>query len=333
MSTRDISDDLHRSARTTGTTDRIISILQSLQKRSPPIQDDTLLESVIFSPLRDVHPTTFTITQPGGPDDRDVHHDPAGYRRRPPAVLYPHALTYDTANAGGLSYPSDATRRVFGAGAQTDGASHVQISGDAATLKPADAVSFVMWLRVEQMDVHTPSDIIAGFGDGAGSTLGPRIDVTSSHDGDTITFRRAQLNHAGGASVTSDLRIHPDTDWHHLVWVVSPVNRDKLYWDGVLTAYTHGIRMPANAGAIRYQNGNFNVLGSGTPGYYAPSGTDLAWLSYIRGDVSGVAGWIAADRAGLRDFSPPGIHEILTIPFAGTPYPEPAATPAICYPT
>ena len=333
MSTRDISEDLHRSARTIGTAANIMSILQSLQKRSPPVQDDTLLETLVYSPLRDRHTTGFSIGTPTGLESRDVHHTPVGYRRRPPAVLYPHALSYDTANAGGLSYPPAAARRVFGAGAMTDGASHIQVSGDAATLKPADAVSFVMWIRVEAMDVHTPADIIAGFGDGAGSTLGPRIDVTSSHGGDTITFRRAQLNHNGGASITSDLRIHPDTDWHHLVWVVSPTARDKLYWDGVLTAYTHGIRMPANAGAIRYNAGNFNILGSGAAGYYAPAGTCLAWLSYVRGDVSATPGWIAADHGGLRDFSPAGITEILTIPFAGTAHPEPVATPAICYPT
>ena len=317
MSVRDFSNDLHKSSRTIG-FERILNILQSLQKQTPKIEDDDLLRFFMYGPLTDVHDTDITLSPESIREIlNSVHYATKIYKKYIPLQVKPYDLTHDNSdNTLALRLASNlhpARPPIFSAGVFTPGNASLRIN-DHPLLNPTDALSIAFWVFVPY-DIPTflpffekripPDDFSFSF-------LVSHIPTNNL----VMRFKESNGNICvlnGAATVNA---------WNHVTVTFHENDTTKLYINNILQEelQTTSSLNVTSARVQIFQGVN-----------YAPEGLGIAWLSLIHGDVSIIPNWIRNDMNGIRDMDHPELEEITTMPFLRNLRPEPNAVPGFCY--
>ena len=320
MSIRDFSQDLHKSSRTVG-FEKILSILQSLQKQTPKIEDDDLLRFFMFGPLSDIHNTDILFSGESILDFSGYHHyNQNEYRKYIPQQSKVYDLQHNHTQATGVTFTMNGATSTkppkFGAGAFTDGNSIITIADDPI-LNPTDSISIAFWIYVpEGLTTFTPFLEKRHLGEDFS------FSFLISHFANNRFACRFKESNGNICILNAPAEAN---QWVHVVMTFSENDTTKIYTNGVLR---ESLNTTSSLNVVDTTIQIFKSVG------YTPAGVGLAWLSIIHGDVSKVPNWISNDYIGIRDLDQnanSNLEEILSIPFANSLDPQPNATTGLFY--
>lgn len=287
-------------------TDLMARLILFYQKSIETPEDDTVVTNLLYSPLIDLHDTTFDIV--GGDIEQvefDNHIGSSGYSKIQELPFHSDPLIYDFTNASGISHhqPDQNVGTRFGGAAITNGSSNMMIE-DHPSLDFTDEFTMVCWAYLKIgtgqqgfiFDKSGPNQISLD------RLSNDRLEFIIELD--TIKFLFSP--------------VAPSSDgWHHIV-VTSKSGEQKLYLDNVLVDSDSATGTFTSTADFHI----FSTQGGSTP---LQSGEGLAWLSIFAKFVD--SAWVDKDFNGVRDLR--GIDELICFPFMNNLKPEPPMTSGI----
>jgi hypothetical protein len=316
MSSSDFGEDLSRSNLP---LEIIAKLMTNAQQQAEPLENDTDIDYEIVSPLEDIHNVGITAGSADVDDDtdQDLNANVAMFRRVPESP-FPYDLVHVT-SGGSLAFPIDG--RIFSAGAETDGATKINITDDTL-LNPTDKFAWIMML-------YPVANTVAGGG--GTSTLLHKGDGTWTPSAWTVMYANPATEgdnmlsikvRVGGSNKQFVYNYTPLT-WVTLgvSWEGGSVNELKFYVNGVKTGSTI-----STTGTLDVVAGDMSVFGRANSTHYAYSGSKIAWLTVL--NAAPAASWFLDVHNGILDTTETNA-EITTIPFWSNENAQPNCTPGI----
>lgn len=278
------------------TTKDIQSIITSFQSFPKQVDEDVDLELIIHdNEIRERVQTA--LINPGGQilsKTRD-RADGMTYIREIPTTVNVYPLEHSYNGTGSIV----TTGRQFEGGWETDGTYYQSVS-NASRLNPTTDLGIVGWLYV-------PTGITSGkivFKD-------TQYDLNISA-ANTLSFH-VNSNTPVTATFTNDT-------WFHFAVTYNTSNGQNIYINGT------SINSDATTGNITTSSNNLGIFATPSGGTLVGSGTRIAHLSILDGDLS--PSWIGNHRDGVLDTN--AETEITTIPFVAHDRPKPDASVGRC---
>jgi len=107
----DYAEDLIRGQKTISSS-VMAQLILAFQKSIKVPEDDTVIDNLIFSPLIDIHNTSFDIFGSDLESEEFTNHTSSlGYRKILKTPFHSDPLTYDLSNALGIAFPQPAKHR------------------------------------------------------------------------------------------------------------------------------------------------------------------------------------------------------------------------------
>ena len=307
----DFADDLVRSAKTLP-NDLLYKLILAYQKSLATVENDTVEDHFVYSPLIDLHDTeiTFIQTQINETDFTNHINGPRPYFVKKSRSISSYSLVHDLTNAGGLTYETLANSK-FRGGVITDGASWFQINHHES-LVSTDRITISFWLKIADTTPATGKKVIFEKGDETGGRYGctfinGRLRFFATVDGQRHT-------------VIVDI---PEDEWCHFIFIFNEfsLNVHVNHNEDATSTQPEGVTLTHNTEPLTFFKGL-------TTDSYAPAGISMAWFSMIAGSINAQA--ITDMRNGILNYSSIFGNEVTTIPFMQDLKPQPNATSGLC---
>jgi len=292
------------STRSLNVTD-LIRNYTNLIKSLPRQEEDIIIQGFRLQTELDIHDFELITGTPEDviQDEFVDHVDPVAYHVSIPAVVHSDPLVYDNSNASGVTFPTpDAGIGNKFAGAVVTPGNKYMIINDDPVLKPSDKITIACQVYIPTSPTPTSHHLISKID----ATNGYLIDYNNTN----ITF--GIVTATGFAQLALP---YPKDVWFSIVFSYSSTFgiRGKIN-NGTLFSNT------SKTGAISHTAVRLTIFADRTGTFNATSGTAIAWLVMLHGEVLAATSWTTDYENGIIDkntVTNSNFEEITTIPYLG----------------